>query len=134
MKLIRQWKITICLLALVIVSGSAGGLMGHRFARRHLEARNNPENWNEHVSREFDRVVKPTPDQANRIQAHLDRAVRELQSIRLDTIARSTNVIWRLVSEVDRELTPGQRQAFETMKPRSADLTLEVLKVKTSAP
>jgi hypothetical protein len=52
-----------------------------------------------------------------------------LQAIRLDTIARSTNVIWRLVSEVERELTPGQRQAFEAMKPRPADLTLDVLKL-----
>jgi hypothetical protein len=55
--------------------------------------------------------------------------VRELQTIRLETIARSTNVIARLVAEVDRELTPEQRQAFEAMKPKPGDLTLDVLKV-----
>ena len=130
---IRRWKIASCLLAIALVCGLAGTLFGHRLARRHIEARNNPENWNEHVAREFDRIVKPNPEQAAKIQAHLDRAVRELQAIRLDTIARSTNVIWRLVADVERELTPEQRQSFEAMRPKPAELTLEVLKVKPPA-
>lgn len=127
---LRHWKILLALLGIIVLSGVAGGLLGHTLARRHFEARNDPANWNEHVSREFDRIVKPSPDQAMRIQAQLDKAVAELQSIRLETIARSTNVIWRLVAGVERELTPEQRKAFEAMKPRPADLTLDVLKVK----
>jgi capsid protein len=130
MTLVRHWKIALCLTALVIVSGLVGALVGHHFARRQLEARNDPGNWNEHVSRTFDRIVKPDPEQEAQIQVHLDQAVRELQAIRLETIARSTNVIWRLVAEVEKELTPEQRKAFETMKPKPADLTLDVLKVK----
>jgi hypothetical protein len=133
MRLLRHWRIVLCLLALIVASGLAGGLMGHRITRHHLDARNDPATWNEHVGREFDRVVKPTPEQSAIIQAHLDKAVRELQTIRLDAIARSTNVIWRLVAEVEKELTPEQRQAFEVMKPKPADLTLDVLKVKPPA-
>ena len=125
----RYSLIILCLAGLTLVSGLAGGLIGHRVARCRLEARNNPENWNEHVIQEFDRIVKPTPDQAPKIQAHLDRAVQELLAIRTDTITRTTNVIWRLVAEVEQELTPEQRQAFEIMKPKPADLTLDMLKV-----
>lgn len=124
---LRSWKISLGLLGLVLTASLSGGLIGHHIARRQFEARNNPETWNEHVAREFDRIVKPTPDQGARIQGHLDRAVRELQAIRLDTIARSTNVIWRLVAEVERELMPAQRVAFERMKPKPADLSLDVL-------
>lgn len=127
---LRHWKITLCLLALILGSGLAGGLIGHRVARRQFDRRNDPANWNEHVGREFDRVVNPTPEQSAVIQAHLDKAVRELQGIRLETISRSTNVIWRLVADVEKELTPEQRRAFEAMKPKPADLTLDVLKVK----
>lgn len=130
MKLLRHWKIVGALAAVILVSGLSGGLIGHACARRQFETRNDPANWNEHVSREFDRVVKPTPEQATRIQSHLDQAVGELQSIRLETIGRSTNVIWRLVAQVEKELTPAQREAFQSMKPRPADLTLDVLKVK----
>ena len=126
----RHWRIAFCLLAIVVVSGVAGCLIGHRAARQQIEKRNDPESWNEHVSKVFDHTVKPTPEQAAKIQAHLDTAVRELQTIRLETIARSTNVIARLVTEVDCELTPEQRQAFEAMKPKPGDLTLDLLKVK----
>jgi hypothetical protein len=131
---LRSWKIALCLLGSFAAVGLSGGLIGHRIARCQLEARNNPETWNEHVAREFDRIVEPTPEQGARIQAYLDSAVGELQVIRLDTIARSTNVIWRLIAEVERELTPEQRRAFEAMKPRPADVTLDVLDLPPEKP
>lgn len=130
MSIFRHWKIALCLLAIVIVSAVAGALLGHREARQRIEERNDPESWNEHVARVFERTVKPTPEQGAKIQAHLDQAVRELQAIRLETIARSSDVIGRLVADVDRELTPAQRQAFEAMKPKPGELTLDVLEVK----
>ena len=130
MNLTRHWKILLALATIIVGSGLAGALIGHGLARHQFETRSDPTSWNEHVSREFDRVVKPDPEQAARIQQHLDKAVRELQAIRMQTIKQSTNVIWRLVAEVDQELTPEQRKAFTTMKPKPADLTLDVLKVK----
>jgi hypothetical protein len=133
MNLRRYRLVLLCLASLSLVSALAGGLIGHRIARRQLEARNNPENWNEHVVQEFDRVVQPTPEQAPKIQAHLDRAVQDLLVIRAETIARTTNVIWRLVAEVEQELTPEQRQAFQVMKPRPGELGLDMLKVRPKA-
>lgn len=132
MRLPGHWRILSYLLALAAISFLAGLLLGHRIARRQLDARRDLESWNVHVASEFQSVVRPDPEQGARIQAHLDRAVQELQAIRLQTITRSTNVIWRLVAEVDQELTPEQRRAFEAMKPKPADLTLDVLKVKGS--
>ncbi len=134
MKAPIQWKILLGLIGLILVSGFAGSLIGHRVARRQLDERNDPGKWNEHVAREFDRVVKPTPEQGARIQGYLEKAVQELQGIRLETIARSTNVIWRLVSQVEQELTPEQRRNFEALKPKPADLTLDVLKVEPKEP
>ena len=130
MKLERRSRTVLLLAALMLTCGLAGFLAGHLFMRKQIEIRNDPGAWNEHVSREFDRIVQPTPEQGTRIQARLDQAVKELQEIRLDTIARSTNVIWRLIADVEKELTPEQRKAFEKMKPRPADLNLDLLQVK----
>jgi hypothetical protein len=130
MRPLSQTKVFCLLGTLVIVSGLAGFLLGHRLARKQIETRNDPSNWNEHVAQEFDRIVKPSPEQGAKIQASLDSAVRELQQIRLETITRSTNVIWCLIADVEKELTPEQLQAFEQMKPRPADLTLDLLQVK----
>jgi hypothetical protein len=130
MKVLSRPQMVLSLTALMLVCGLAGFLVGHRVVRKQIEVRNDPGAWNEHVAREFDRIVQPTPEQGSRIQARLDYAVKELQDIRLDTIARSTNVIWRLIAEVEKELTPEQLKAFEQMKPRPADLTLDLLRVE----
>lgn len=125
-----SWKISLCLLALIVVSGIAGAIVGRRWARADIARRDNPETWNEAAMRTFEHTVKPGPEQRVKIQAALDAAVAELKAIRSETIARSTNVIWRLVGQVERELTPDQQRAFEAMKPRQEDLgTLEVLDV-----
>ena len=123
----KQSRIVADLVALALVSALVGWLIGRRWARTELDLRNNPANWNEHVSREFERIVKPTPEQGPKVQAHLDRAVRELQAIRRETLAKTTNVIGRLAAEVEAELTPEQRQAFQAMKPKPGELDLEVL-------
>lgn len=123
----KRWRIVVDLMALAVVSAFVGFLLGRRMARSELDARNNPKNWNEHVTQEFTRRVHPTPAQGPKVQAHLDRAVRELQEIRRDTVARSTNVIWRLVQDVESELTPEQRAAFQPMKPRPDELDLDLL-------
>ena len=77
------------------------------------------------------RVEKGLPRQAATVSTSFMPWGRE--AIRLETIARSTNVIWRLVSQVEEELTPEQRRAFEAMKPKASELTLDVLKVKPAA-
>lgn len=130
-----SWKIAACLLALIVASGIAGTLLGRRWARAEMARRDNPETWNQAAMRTFDRTVKPTAAQREKIQAALDSAIEQLKTIRAETIARSTNVIWRLVDEVERELTPEQRQAFKAMKPRQDDLhTLDVLEVGPGQP
>ena len=126
-----QWRILGCLLALVLASSLAGVLMGRRMARAEQRRQDNPETWNESALRTFDRTVRPTPEQRQKIQAHLARAVTELKAVRADTLARSTNIIWQLVGQVEQELTPEQRQAFEQMKPKPSELTtLDVLQVE----
>jgi Spy/CpxP family protein refolding chaperone len=126
------WKISLFLLALVAASIVMGALVGRRWARAELVRRDNPETWNESAMRTFDHTVKPTPEQRAKIQSLLDGAVVELKTIRAETIARSTNVIWRLVDQVERELTPEQKQAFEAMKPKQNDLgSLDVLQVES---
>jgi hypothetical protein len=62
----------------------------------------------------------------------MDAAVAELIAIRTDTIARGAQVVRRLVEQVQQELTPEQRRAFERMKPKDGDLsTLNLLNVQT---
>ena len=97
-------KTGLCFAGMVVVAGLLGVLAGLHIARAQLNSRSNLENWNQHVSQEFDRLVKPTPEQGERLAVQLNQAVTELEAIRAETIARSTNVIWRLIAQVEQEL------------------------------
>lgn len=131
MNLPTSARIAVPILALILVSGLAGARIGKHAARKELARRDNPESWHEAAMRTFDRTVQPTEAQRAQLQAHLDDAVRELKAIRAETIARSSNVIWKLVADVEKELTPQQRAAFEQMKPKPDDLqTLDLLQVE----
>lgn len=120
--------IVAALAGIAIVSGFAGGAIGFRLGREAARDRANPETWHERASRRFEEIVRPTPDQAPRLDAHLQAALAELRDIRRDTIARSAAVIDRLVTRVEAELTPEQKAAFEKLKPRREEVGLEFLK------
>jgi hypothetical protein len=127
-----SWKIGICLVGLALVSGLIGGLLGRRYARREFQQRSDPSHWNETAMRDLERTLKPTPEQRQKIQGHLDAAVEELKSVRAETISRSAAIVTRLVDQVDQELTPEQRVAFERLKPKPSDLSsLNLLNVET---
>jgi hypothetical protein len=130
MKTIRPWMIAASLAALMLVSGFAGLLIGTRMTREKITRQNNPETWNETAMRTFARTVRPTSEQSDKIQVYLNTAIQDLIAIRASTIDRSSNVVWRLIGEVEKELTPEQRIAFDKMKPTQNDLSsLDVLQV-----
>lgn len=127
MKPSPRTSIIAALLGLGLLAALAGGAVGYRLGRDAARDRANPETWHEHATRRFDAVVRPTPEQSRRVQAHLDATLAELREIRNDTIARTSAAVDRLVAKVEAELTPEQRVAFETLKPRHGDVGLDVL-------
>ena len=126
----RPAMIIAALAGLGLVCGLAGGAVGFRLGREAVANRADPETWHERASRRFEEVVRPTPEQAKRLDAHLEAALNELRGIRQDTLARSVAAIDRLVVKVESELTPEQKASFEKLKPRREDLGLEVLKTE----
>ena len=126
----RSAIIIAALTALGLVCGLAGGAVGYRLGRDAARDQADPETWHERASRRFQEVVHPTPEQGERLDAHLQTALTELREIRKDTIARSAAAIDRLVARVESELTPAQKAAFEKLKPRHDEVGLEVLKTE----
>jgi Spy/CpxP family protein refolding chaperone len=129
----RDWWTTLfCLVALVLVSGFIGVLIGRRYTQAEFQVRSDPSRWNETAMHDLEKALKPTPEQRQKIQEHLDVAVAELREVRADTIRRSTEIVVRLVGQVEKVLTPEQRVGFERLKKaRQNDLAdLEVLNVE----
>ncbi len=125
----KHWKITTCLVALVAVSMAIGGVLGFRYARKVAQRKSDPATWHEQAMRGLDRRLKLSPEQKRQAQAHVDDAVKELRVVHRDTITRASAIISNLITKVDGDLTPEQREVFKTMRPKESDMTLDLLKV-----
>jgi hypothetical protein len=123
-----RWRIIVVLVALVFVSGYAGGLIGARIQRKKDWRRSHPEAWNVSAMHTLESRLKLTPEQKEKVQSILDSGVVELKAVRVDTIARADAVIDRMIAAADRELTPEQRIEFAKMK--REETNLDVLKVE----
>lgn len=130
MKYRRHGLILLCLAGIAAASGIAGGTLGFKLGRQSMRELADPEAWHRRAIRRFDEVVQPTPEQSEKVSAHLEAALADLRKARQAAIAETTRVIDRLVGQVEAELTPAQKEAFQQLKPRREDLTLDVLDVK----
>ncbi len=131
MKWAANKKIVLQLGAIILLSGVIGGLVGFRVAVQVFKRKTNPEQWNVSVMHHLERRLKLTPEQVVRVQADIDQAVEEMKGIRVDTIARTSQVIERLVGNVDQEMiTPEQKAEFAMIKKERHDASLELLLVE----
>ena len=125
----KHWKITVCLLALVAVSVAIGGVLGFNYARRLAQKRFDPTTWHVRAMQGLEKKLKLTPEQKQRVQAQLDAAVKELRVIHNDTVGHASAVINVLLGHIENELSPEQREIFNTMRPKESDMTVDLLKV-----
>lgn len=130
MSLLRHWKIIVCLLAIVAVSGLAGAKFGYQKAKRDMRAKHNPEQWNERAMQAIDAKLQLAPKQRQKIQTLIDEAVDEMKVVQGETVGRTTEIINKLVADLDEELTTEQKEEFAKMKPKESDVTIDLLKVQ----
>lgn len=124
-------SILLRLLAISLISALIGGVAGFRLAVHLAKRRANPEQWNVTAMNHLDRRLNLTPEQHTQVQAEMDQAVVEMKAIRLDTIARTADVIDRLIGRVEKEMiTPEQKATFAVIKRERHDASLELLMVE----
>jgi hypothetical protein len=121
-----KWKIVLMLLGIVLVSAGAGGIVGAKLMQHALKRKHTPETWNQSVMHVLQRNLKLTPEQAPKVQRIIDGGVEEMKRIRLETISKTDSVIDRLVSEVDRELTPEQQEELQKLKEQHGATTVDI--------
>jgi hypothetical protein len=121
-----KWKIVLVLLALVLVSAGAGGIVGAKLMQHALQKKHTPATWNESVMRVLQRNLRLKPEQKPKVQAIIDSGVEEMKRIRLETITRTDAVVDRLTAQIDRELTPEQSAALQKLKDQQGATTVDI--------
>ena len=115
-----RWRIALILIALVLVSGFVGALIGARIQRQKSWRRTHPEAWNINAMRTLEQHLHFVPAQKDKVQAILDGGVVELREVRSDTIVKTNAILDRLIEQVDREADAEQHAGVFSSSKASA--------------
>ena len=128
----RRIKAGLLLTLLVLVCVTLGFLLGLGVAKAIAKKKDDPAFWNEAALRHLEKL-HPDETQRERFKVLVGGAVDELTVVRQETISDVQRILTRLLSDIDKELSPEQHEMFSKMKPKPSDLSLDVLQ-KTDPP
>ena len=126
----KHWKIVLALLAIVLLSGYGGGIVGYRIAREQARRRSNPEAWNVIAMRLLESRLKLTPSQVEKVHAVMDANVVDLTAVREETIGKTNVILNRMIAQIDQELTPAQAAELLKLRSERKPVPLEMLNVE----
>lgn len=109
---LRHWKVILALMALFGLGAATGTVVTLKFVKRAIEGRTNPERMSSSLLQEYQRRLRLTPEQVEKIRPILQRTGREMWELRSEMAGRTFQVIRASHEEIAAELTPEQREEF----------------------
>jgi putative protein kinase ArgK-like GTPase of G3E family len=113
----RRTKVVLLLSLLVVVSVGVGFFLGIVLSSVINKKKEDPAFWKQAATKHLEKL-QPTEEQRKKFEARTDSAVQELSTLQKEGITRIWDVINRATADIDKELTPEQRDIFEKIKPR----------------
>ncbi len=110
-------KAVLLILFLVLVSMGTGFFFGVAVSSAIAKKKDNPVFWKQTVRKQLDKL-HPTVEQRKKFESRTDQAVQELLAIRKDAIGSVWEVVERAVIDIEKEMTPEQREKFKALKPK----------------
>ena len=126
----KYWKIILVLLAIALLSGYGGGIVGYRIAKEKARRRSNPEAWNVTAMRVLEDRLKLAPAQIEKVQAVMDANVVDLVATREETMVKTNVILEKMVAQIERELTPEQAVELLKLRTERKPVPLEMLYVE----
>lgn len=123
----RRAKVFLLVSLLILVSMGVGFFLGIGLANAIQKKKDDPAFWNEAALKHLEKL-HPTNSQRERFKILVAATVEDLTAVRNDTLLKVRDAFALLVADVDKELTPEQREIFSKMKPKPEDLTIELLR------
>lgn len=117
MSISRRTKVALLITLLVLVSMTVGFFLGAIAAKAVAKKKDNPVFWKKIAMRQLDKL-HPSEEQRKKFDARVDAAVKELVAVRKDVVVRAQTVVAKAAADIDKELTPEQREIFQKIKPK----------------
>jgi hypothetical protein len=131
-----NWKL-IAVFAILFLIGAVAGfwLAPCRFQHKWPP---NPtrdvHSWTNHLVEKLNRIAKLTPDQTEKIRPRVEAAVRQMQSIRAQSMQQGSDVFDTAIADIERTLNPDQQRQLEKFRiDRRANLQKAIDKQREGA-
>jgi hypothetical protein len=132
-----NWKLIVVFAILFLIGAVAGFWLApcrfeHKWAP--LNPTRNVHSWTNHLVEKLNRIAKLTPDQAEKIRPRVEAAVRQMQSIRAQSMQQGSDVFDTTIADIERSLDPDQQRRLEKFRiDRRADLQKAIDKQREGA-
>jgi hypothetical protein len=110
-------KIVFLLSLLVLVSAAAGFFVGIILSSVINKKKEDPKFWKESAMKQLAKL-QPTETQRKNFDTRIDVSVQELVELRRQGIRDVWDVIERTLADVEKELTPEQKEKLKEIRPK----------------
>ena len=129
-----SWKLALVFTVLFLTGGLTGSLITRSVLRR--QALPTPtrsfHTWTENLMQKLQRAGQLTPDQAAKIRPRVDAAVKQMQSIQIQSMQQGSDALDAALAEIETGLNPDQQKRLEHFRDRRREFLQQAISRRES--
>jgi hypothetical protein len=129
-----SWKLALVFTVLFLTGGLTGSLITRSVLRR--QALPNPtrsfHTWTENLMQKLQRAAQLTPDQSAKIRPRVEAAVKQMQSIQIQSMQQGSDALDAALAEIETGLNPDQQKRLERFRDRRREFLQEAISRRES--
>jgi len=124
-----SWKLALVFAVLFLTGGLSGSVITYSVLRR--QALPNPtrsfHSWTENLMEKIQRIGRLTPEQSAKIRPRVEAAVKQMQSIQVQSMQQGSDALDAALAEIEPELNPDQQKRLERFRERRREFLQEAI-------
>jgi hypothetical protein len=115
-----NWKLILVFAVLFLTGGLTGSLITRSLIRRQAlpGSQRNYHTWTDAVIQRLKRAAHLTPEQVEKIRPRVEGAIKQMQSIQIQSMQQVSDALDAALTEIEPELNPDQQQGLEHFRER----------------
>lgn len=124
-----SWKLALVFAVLFLTGGLSGSVITYSVLRRHAlpNPTRNFHSWTENLMEKIQRNARLTPEQSTKIRPRVEAAVKQMQSIQIQSMQQGSDALDAALAEIEPELNPDQQKRLERFRERRREFLQEAI-------
>jgi hypothetical protein len=124
-----SWKLALVFAVLFLTGGLSGSVITYSVLRR--QAFPNPtrnfHSWTANLMEKIQRAARLSPEQSAKIRPRVEAAVKQMQSIQVQSMQQGSDALDAALAEIEPELNPDQQKRMERFREHRREFLQEAI-------